>query len=87
MTGDIPSTTGQINSGGRCPRCGQWVSYGPYDSHQCLPSPFVNPFSPPIPVWAARQGWMCPNCGSAHAPSVQTCPMQVCSPNKPGAES
>lgn len=21
------------------------------------------------------QGWMCPNCGSAHAPSVMTCPM------------
>ncbi len=22
-------------------------------------------------------GWMCPNCGSAHAPSVTTCPMQI----------
>ena len=22
-------------------------------------------------------GWMCPNCGSAHAPSIVTCPMQV----------
>jgi hypothetical protein len=23
------------------------------------------------------QGWRCPNCGSAHAPSVLTCPLQV----------
>ena len=24
-----------------------------------------------------NEGWMCPNCGGAHAPSVQTCPMTV----------
>lgn len=29
---------------------------------------------PQVPVWPAPQGWMCPKCGSAHAPSVQTCP-------------
>jgi hypothetical protein len=32
---------------------------------------------PNIPLWPMPQGWMCPNCGSAHAPSVLTCPRQV----------
>lgn len=28
--------------------------------------------------WIERpQGWQCPNCGSAHAPSVLTCPAQL----------
>lgn len=22
-----------------------------------------------------REGWKCPNCGSAHSPSIQTCPL------------
>ncbi len=32
--------------------------------------------------WIAPQGWQCPNCGSAHAPSVQTCPQKVTTTNK-----
>ena len=27
--------------------------------------------------WPHDRGWMCPNCGSAHPPSVTTCPVQM----------
>lgn len=26
------------------------------------------------------EGWLCPKCGSAHAPDVKTCPVSVKSP-------
>jgi len=29
------------------------------------------------------QGWSCPNCGKAHAPSVQTCPEVATQPVAP----
>lgn len=54
-------------SQGNCPICGTWVDFGnPYNQHHCVPR-----------VWgiqALPQGWRCPNCGSAHAPDVKTCP-------------
>ena len=29
----------------------------------------------------AREGWLCPSCGGAHAPDVQSCP-QPLAPNR-----
>ena len=58
------------NASIRCTICGQW-----WDGalHSCGGSPTF----PAIPQWPAPQGWQCPNCGSAHAPHVLTCPVQV----------
>lgn len=25
----------------------------------------------------SNQGWLCPKCGSAHAPHIQTCPLSI----------
>jgi hypothetical protein len=54
--------------------CGAFVAWE--QSHSCNPNPFT-PLGPSIPLWPAPQGWQCPNCGSAHAPSVLTCPVQA----------
>lgn len=35
-----------------------------------LMAPWVNPMPAP-------QGWLCPKCQSAHAPTVQTCPIST----------
>lgn len=64
----MPSTTG--TSEWKC-QCGTWVPNGV--SHSCNPSAPL----PSIPLWPTPQGWQCPNCGSAHAPSVLTCPAPI----------
>ncbi len=51
----------------RCTYCGQmWKGF-----HQCAGSVPLNT------TWAVpviQHGWMCPKCGSAHCPHVETCP-------------